>query len=66
MRINYTTCIISDNQMEGPASDPGINVRALSELFSIAAEEGGQGGQGCQICVSMMEIYQESVHDLLR
>ena len=51
--------------MEGSLANPGINVRALSELFSIASEEGG-GGQGSRICVSMMEIYQEAVHDLLR
>jgi|MesohylFT_1024984.scaffolds.fasta_scaffold298218_2 hypothetical protein len=50
--------------MEGSLADPGINVRALSELFNIASEEGG--GQGGRICVSMMEIYQEAVHDLLR
>ena len=53
--------------MEGSSDNPGINVRALSDLFSIAAEEGaGSGGGGWTICVSMMEIYQEAVHDLLR
>ena len=51
--------------MEGPASDPGINVRALQDLFSIAAEEGGSETRWL-VSVSMMEIYQEAVHDLLR
>ena len=51
--------------MEGPASDPGINERALQDLFGIAAEEGGSETRWL-VNVSMMEIYQEAVHDLLR
>ncbi len=45
------------------AAPPGINVRALQDLFSIASEE---GGSSWHVGVSMMEIYNEAVHDLLR
>ena len=42
----------------------GINVRVLKELFAIAAEEGLQEGWAVQ--VSVVEIYNDAVHDLLR
>ncbi|GAX76596.1 hypothetical protein CEUSTIGMA_g4042.t1 [Chlamydomonas eustigma] len=68
----YNVCIFAYGQtgsgktftMEGPPSNPGINVRALQDLFSIASEEGGVSSW--QLSVSMMEIYNEAVHDLLR
>lgn len=41
----------------------GINVRALEEFFAIATEEGCDNEW--KISVSMMEIYNESVNDLL-
>jgi len=67
----YNVCIFAFGQtgsgktftMEGPASDPGINVRALQEFFAIAAEEGSD--HEWKISVSMMEIYNDAVHDLL-
>jgi kinesin family protein C2/C3 len=46
--------------MEGPAEDPGINVRALQELFRIAAEEGGEGSSW-RVSVAMMEVYNDAV-----
>mmetsp|Transcript_20588 Transcript_20588/g.45089 ORF Transcript_20588/g.45089 Transcript_20588/m.45089 type:complete len:554 (-) Transcript_20588:44-1705(-) len=68
----FNVCIFAYGQtgsgktftMEGPQDKPGINVRALQELFRIAGEEGADHGWGVE--VSMMEIYNEAVHDLLR
>lgn len=44
--------------MQGPAADPGVNQRALQELF--AATSGN-----ADISVAMLEIYNEDVRDLL-
>ena len=44
--------------MQGPVADPGVNQRALQELF--AATPGN-----ADISVAMLEIYNEDVRDLL-
>ncbi len=49
--------------MQGPAADPGVNQRALLELFS--ATSGHEACPGADISVAMLEIYNEDVHDLL-
>jgi hypothetical protein len=46
--------------MEGHADSPGLYVRALQELFRIAAEEGGEGSSW-RTSVAMMEVYNDQV-----
>lgn len=48
--------------MEGPANDRGVNVRALESLFEI-----GKSSQDInyKFSVSVLEVYNESVRDLL-
>ncbi|KJH48236.1 kinesin motor domain protein [Dictyocaulus viviparus] len=50
--------------MEGPESDPGINQRAIMQLFE-AAIDGQKENIAYEIKVSMMEIYNEKIRDLL-
>ena len=49
--------------IQGPSHNPGINQRALSELFKVVEER--QEDWDYSIVVSVLEIYNESVHDLL-
>ncbi|VDO58461.1 unnamed protein product [Haemonchus placei] len=49
--------------MEGPPSDPGINQRAIMQLFEAAGCVNGDIDY--QIDVSMIEIYNEKIRDLL-
>eukprot|EP00192_Tetraselmis_astigmatica_P006518 CAMPEP_0117674492 /NCGR_PEP_ID=MMETSP0804-20121206/15071_1 /TAXON_ID=1074897 /ORGANISM="Tetraselmis astigmatica, Strain CCMP880" /LENGTH=517 /DNA_ID=CAMNT_0005483373 /DNA_START=476 /DNA_END=2029 /DNA_ORIENTATION=+ len=75
----YNVCIFAYGQtgsgkthtMEGPKSDPGISVRALQTLFEMLEEDAKQvGSQEALpprgVMVSMLEIYNEAVRDLLR
>lgn len=49
--------------MSGSSSDPGINPRALSCLFEKAVERSSRWSY--KIKVSALEIYNETVRDLL-
>jgi len=49
--------------LQGPKTNPGVNKRAMNELFRIAT--GKQGDWNYTFTVSMTEIYNEQVHDLL-
>ncbi|XP_077209602.1 kinesin-like protein KIFC2 [Paroedura picta] len=67
----YNVCIFAYGQtgsgktytMEGVPGDPGISQRALQALFREmeAREEGWQHS----VCLSMVEIYNEAIRDLL-
>ena len=56
-------CAGKTHTMQGPAADPGVNQRALSELFS--ATSAHEACPGADISVAMLEIYNEDVRDLL-
>ena len=48
----------------GPADDPGINSRALVELFKVANERSAEVTYS--LSASVLEIYNEQIRDLLR
>lgn len=50
--------------MEGTAEDPGINFRALAELFRSIAEDRG-ADYAYAVSASIVECYNEQVFDLL-
>ena len=61
--------------MEGPPEDRGVNFRALAELFALArsadaadakAESSFPANGGYVFTVSMLEVYNEEIRDLLR
>jgi len=49
--------------MEGPACDPGLSYRTLDRLFAIADERNETSE--IEINISMLEIYNEQIVDLL-
>ena len=51
--------------MGGTEASPGLNRHALSELFTEAARQQKAGLRTLAIKVSMVEIYNENVRDLL-
>lgn len=66
----FNACILAYGQtgsgktytMEGPPEDPGINYRMLSKMFDLAAQ---RRGSEYRFRVSMVEIYNEELRDLL-
>merc|ERR1711998_471850 len=50
--------------MEGPADNPGVNFRALEELFDNIAARMAQNFE-YNLRASILEIYNDEVHDLL-
>lgn len=66
----YNVCIFAYGQtgsgktftMEGPADDRGVNFRALNELFRIKQV---RKDYSYKIFVSMKEVYNEKIRDLL-
>ena len=67
----YNCCIFAYGQtgsgktftMQGNATNPGVNIRALQHLFTIA--EYRKPDFEYNINVSMIEIYNEKIRDLL-
>ncbi|GAX80690.1 hypothetical protein CEUSTIGMA_g8125.t1 [Chlamydomonas eustigma] len=67
----FNVCIMAYGQtgsgktftMEGPESDPGVNSRALRELFSVAKERSDNFTYSFK--ASILEIYNEQIFDLL-
>jgi len=68
----YHVCIFAYGQtgsgktftMEGPVDNPGVNSRALQELFDNIAKRAEQSFE-YKISVTVLEIYNDEVHDLL-
>ena len=67
----YNVCIFAYGQtgsgkthtMAGNPSNPGVNTRALEELFIRARERSGEWTDS--ITVSILEVYNEEIRDLL-
>lgn len=67
----YNVCIFAYGQtgsgktftIYGTDSNPGLTPRGVSELFSIVARDSGK--YTFSICVYMLELYQETLVDLL-
>lgn len=49
--------------MEGPDHDPGVNRRAIQELFRQTEERSSM--YDFELALSMLEIYNEEIKDLL-
>ena len=67
----YNVCIFAYGQtgsgktytMQGSREDPGVNIRALDKLFSVASER--DVDTEYNIRISLLEIYNERIQDLL-
>lgn len=51
--------------MEGIPGQEGVNVRALNDLFKLKEEKEASGIETVQVSIVMVEIYNETVRDLL-
>eukprot|EP00742_Colponemidia_sp_Colp-10_P006769 GILJ01007255.1.p1 GENE.GILJ01007255.1~~GILJ01007255.1.p1 ORF type:complete len:747 (+),score=120.01 GILJ01007255.1:41-2242(+) len=69
----YNGCIFAYGQtgsgktytMEGTKESPGINPRALKDLFATVSERQSSGEFEYELTVSMLEVYNETIYDLL-
>ncbi|KAG7385652.1 hypothetical protein PHYPSEUDO_001214 [Phytophthora pseudosyringae] len=69
----FNVCIFAYGQtgsgkthtMEGPENDRGVNFRALRELFSIRDDRRAGGNFECSMKLSILEVYNEAIVDLL-
>lgn len=69
----HNLCILAYGQtssgktytMEGTSSLPGLSLRTLRELFLIAKEKLNNGGFAFSMQLSLYEIYNDSIRDLL-
>lgn len=67
----FNVCIFAYGQtgtgktftMEGCVENRGVNYRTLEELFNVAAQRKGEVNY--EISVSVMEVYNEQIRDLL-
>ncbi|XP_053378155.1 kinesin-like protein klp-3 isoform X3 [Mercenaria mercenaria] len=67
----YNVCLLAYGQtgsgktftMMGPESNPGINIRAMKELFQVCSER--KETMTYKLTVSLVEIYNETIQDLL-
>jgi len=67
----YNVCIFAYGQtgtgktftMEGTEEARGVNYRTLEELFRVIRER--QGMFKYELTVSVLEVYNEQIHDLL-
>jgi kinesin family protein C2/C3 len=68
----YNVCIFAYGQtgsgkthtMEGPQTDPGVSYRAVANLFHLLKED--RTDYDYKISVTLFEIYNEQIKDLLR
>lgn len=71
MLDGYNVCIFAYGQtgtgktftMEGTSENRGVNYRTLEELFRIANQRSGT--MRYELFVSMLEVYNEKIKDLL-
>eukprot|EP01062_Namystynia_karyoxenos_P074324 TRINITY_DN7120_c0_g1_i1.p1 TRINITY_DN7120_c0_g1~~TRINITY_DN7120_c0_g1_i1.p1 ORF type:complete len:862 (+),score=281.44 TRINITY_DN7120_c0_g1_i1:95-2680(+) len=67
----YNVCIFAYGQtgsgktwtMEGPRENPGVNTRALERLFEVIDERRDE--ETTEVSLSILEIYNESIRDLM-
>ena len=67
----FNVCIFAYGQtgtgktftMEGTPGNRGVNYRTVEELFHISEERGG--AMRYELFVSMLEVYNEKIRDLL-
>ncbi|KDO35738.1 hypothetical protein SPRG_18884 [Saprolegnia parasitica CBS 223.65] len=69
----FNVCIFAYGQtgsgkthtMEGPDSDRGVNFRAMQELFRVRDDRLSAGTMECDMKLSILEVYNETIVDLL-
>lgn len=69
----FNVCIFAYGQtgsgkthtMEGPETDRGVNFRSLRELFAIRDDRMAGGNFECSMKLSILEVYNETIVDLL-
>jgi kinesin family protein 18/19 len=51
--------------MIGSATDPGIMVRVMEDLFLYSSATSQQNRENYKVSVSFLEVYNENIRDLL-